>query len=115
MMQAHPYDKFFDENTLSKAAPDYKNTIKQLKKSKNDLQKFLDEKRTKEAPMYLNEKIFFSPPSHRNSIQNDKGNVENLESQNFTQRRMTGRSVEGIHSYFIKEKSVEDREVSELT
>ena len=28
MMQAHPFDKFFDENTLSKAAPDYKNTIK---------------------------------------------------------------------------------------
>ena len=57
-MHSHPYDTFFDESLLSKAAPDHYNSIIEMNESKKVLQKFLDTKKTRQAPSDLNEELF---------------------------------------------------------
>lgn len=57
-MHSHPYDIFFDESELSKAAPDHYNSIIEMQESKKVLQKFLDTKKSRQAPSDLNEELF---------------------------------------------------------
>lgn len=57
-MSDHPYDTFFDETQLSKAAPNLKNSIQKLQNSRKILQHCLESKKTRDAPSDLSEELF---------------------------------------------------------
>ena len=57
-MQDAPYDTFFDEGSLSKAKPDITAEVEEMHESTRILQKFLDTKKTRQAPGELNKELF---------------------------------------------------------